>query len=285
MKKKKLITRLRHKYLITILNEQTFEKHFSIKLSKMHIISLLFSFSMLITVLVTMAIAFTSLKEFIPGYDTSLRKTIVENSIYLDSLSMELQKRDRFFASIQKVISGKDKPELEETIGIDTSATAHYTLDYIKTEEEYKFRSIIEEQERFNLHLETENIRNNSYQKYFRPIDGIISQKFNAKNNHFGIDIVAKQNSRISTVLNGTVIFAGWTVNTGYVISIQHRNNTISTYKHNAILLKKTGDHVKAGEAIAILGNTGELTTSTHLHFELWRNGKATDPELFIKFK
>ena len=97
--------------------------------------------------------------------------------------------------------------------------------------------------------------------------------------------LVAKQNSRISTVLNGTVIFAGWTVRTGYVITIQHDNNTISIYKHNAVLLKQIGNHVKAGEAIAILGNTGELTTSEHLHFELWKNGKALDPELFIKFK
>lgn len=285
MKKDKIISHLRKKFIITISGEHTFENHFSIKLSIINIISLLFSFTMLVIILVTLAIAFTGLKKFIPGYDKNLRQKIVNNAMYIDSLSLELQKRDNFFASIQKVISGKDKPELEEASAMDTTKTAHYSLEYKKTNEENEFRSQIEEQERFNLHLETEDKTTNTEQKYFLPIDGIVSQKFDSKNNHYGIDLVAKQNSRISTVLNGTVIFTGWTVNTGYVISIQHGNNTVSTYKHNAILLKQTGNHVKAGEAIAIIGNTGELTTGAHLHFELWKNGKAIDPELYIKFK
>jgi len=284
MKNKKKLTQLRYKYKISITNDETFENLFSIKLSKLNFISLLVSLTLLITILIITLIAFTELKQFIPGYDQNLRQNIITNSIYIDSLKMELQKRDRFFESIQRIVKDKVKPEIIPENNIDTTNNNLYDIDFETTAEESKFRSVIEEQERFNLLLsDKEKISNKEY-KFFPPIKGLISQQFDAMNNHFGIDIVAKQDTKISTVLDGTVIFTGWTVKTGYVISIQHSNNLLSTYKHNSVLLKKVGEHVKAGEAIAILGNTGELTSSTHLHFELWKEGKALNPELFIKF-
>ena len=284
MKNKKKLTQLRYKYKISITNDETFENLFSIKLSKLNFISLLVSLTLLITILIITLIAFTELKQFIPGHDQNLRQNIITNSIYIDSLKMELQKRDRFFESIQRIVKDKVKPEIIPENNIDTTNNNLYDIDFETTAEESKFRSVIEEQERFNLLLsDKEKISNKEY-KFFPPIKGLISQQFDAMNNHFGIDIVAKQDTKISTVLDGTVIFTGWTVKTGYVISIQHSNNLLSTYKHNSVLLKKVGEHVKAGEAIAILGNTGELTSSTHLHFELWKEGKALNPELFIKF-
>lgn len=285
MNTKKYIAQLRHKYLLTISNDHTFEKYFSIKLSKLNLLSLFLTFSLLIAAFIVAIITFTDFKQFIPGFDKELRQKIVTNAMQVDSLKYELQKRDRFLTSIQKVIKGEDQVTLEAKPINDSLQKASQNVTFKTSKAETEFRTIIEEQERFNLHVDTDEKKANTDQKFFPPLDGIISQKFDPKVNHYGIDLVAKQNSRISTVLNGTVIFAGWTVRTGYVITIQHDNNTISIYKHNAVLLKQIGNHVKAGEAIAILGNTGELTTSEHLHFELWKNGKALDPELFIKFK
>jgi murein DD-endopeptidase MepM/ murein hydrolase activator NlpD len=119
---------------------------------------------------------------------------------------------------------------------------------------------------------------------FFTPLRGLITNKFNQKNDHLAVDVVGQQNARISSVLDGTVFFSGWTMETGYSIYIQHENNIISAYKHNAELLKEVGDKVKAGDVIAIMGNSGELTTGPHLHFELWYNGTALDPETYIDF-
>jgi len=121
---------------------------------------------------------------------------------------------------------------------------------------------------------------------YFcKPLDGEISAKFDTDSKHFGIDIVAPANSPVKSILDGVVIFSDWSVKTGNTISIQHRNNLISTYKHNSKLLKKIGQFVKAGEAICIIGNTGELTSGPHVHFEIWNNGIAIDPAAYINFE
>ena len=119
---------------------------------------------------------------------------------------------------------------------------------------------------------------------FFTPMKGMISNSYDGLSGHYGVDVVGPKNERISAVLDGTVIFAEWTLNTGYVVQIQHGKDLVSIYKHNQELLKKPGEFVKAGEAIAILGNSGELTSGPHLHFELWHNGKALNPENYIKF-
>nr|WP_262909872.1 M23 family metallopeptidase [Maribellus sp. CM-23] len=119
---------------------------------------------------------------------------------------------------------------------------------------------------------------------FFVPVKGVVTEHFNSSSDHFGIDLVSEANARISSVLNGTVIFSGWTLKTGYSIYVQHEGNLVSVYKHNSELLKNEGDQVSAGEAIAIIGNTGELSTGPHLHFELWHDGKALNPEHYIDF-
>jgi murein DD-endopeptidase MepM/ murein hydrolase activator NlpD len=118
----------------------------------------------------------------------------------------------------------------------------------------------------------------------FSPIDGIISQKYNVRNEHYGVDVVAKKNEPVKCVADGTVILASWTQDSGYIIAVQHRGNLISVYKHNDVLLEKVGNFVSAGEIISISGNTGELTDGTHLHFELWYNGNPVNPEEFVTF-
>jgi len=120
---------------------------------------------------------------------------------------------------------------------------------------------------------------------YFcNPLEGEVSAAFNLEIKHFGIDIVAPENSAVKSILDGVVVFSDWSVKNGNTISIQHRNNLISVYKHNSKLLKKVGQFVKKGEAICIIGNTGELTSGPHVHFEIWNNGIAIDPAKYINF-
>ena len=118
----------------------------------------------------------------------------------------------------------------------------------------------------------------------FKPVDGIVSEHFDPQIDHLAIDIVAKQDEPVKAVADGTVIFASWTQDSGYVIAIQHRGNLISMYKHNSDLLKNVGNFVTAGEVVSIIGNTGELTSGPHLHFELWYNGNPINPEELIRF-
>ena len=151
--------------------------------------------------------------------------------------------------------------------------------------EEAGFREIVEKEERYNLALGQVSSSDDDFYHFFSPLDGVVTNHFDETTRHYGVDLVAKQNSNVLSVLDGVVIFTDWTLKTGYVIQVQHNGNLVSVYKHNSVLLKKQGDFVRAGEAIAIVGNTGEETTGPHLHFELWQAGKPLNPETFIKFK
>lgn len=286
MSEKKIIKKLKKKFKLSIYNEATLEEQFSMRVSKMNIAGVLTGLILVSGLIIFLLIFFTDLKQVIPGFDRNLRKKIIENAITVDSLKTELDKRDRFFSSIQSILNGTDNASLPKNEKQqDTVDSKQYNIEFKRSQKEENFRKEIEDKERFNLLISAPN--KNKYQniKLFPPVQGLISQAFDATHQHYGIDIVAKPNSKISAVLDGTVIFTGWTVKTGHVIHIQHENNLVSIYKHNVELLKKTGQHVKAGEAIAIIGNTGEVTTSAHLHFEIWKNGKALNPELYIKFK
>lgn len=286
MSDKKIIKKLKKKYKLSIYNEATLEERFSMRISKINIASVISGLVISTSLIIILLIIFTDLKQIIPGFDRNLREKIIENAITVDSLRTELEKKERFFSSIQSILSGTDDNSVETRLKKqDSIASKKYDIKFKKTKEEENFRKEIEDKERFNLLISTPNKNKHENIKLFPPVQGLISQAFDATHQHYGIDIVAKPNSKISAVLDGTVIFTGWTVKTGHVIHIQHENNIVSIYKHNVELLKKTGQHVKAGEAIAIIGNTGEVTTSAHLHFEIWKNGKAINPELYIKFK
>lgn len=213
-----------------------------------------------------------------------MRRKIEQNVTMVDSLIGELEKRDRFFAGIKNVISGND---FENTIQnkADSIVDPKYKgLQFTQSENDSIFRKEHEAEEKFNLTIAGENkARGISSIHFFTPMKGMISNAYDGQAGHYGVDVVGPLNERISAVLDGTVIFAEWTLNTGYVIHIQHSNDLVSIYKHNQELLKNR-EYVRAGEAIAILGNSGELTSGPHLHFELWHNGKALNPESYIKF-
>lgn len=281
-----LIEKLKNKYRLTISNEATFDEVLSIRLSRLNVFTVTGLFSIILIALVTLLIAFTPLREYIPGYpDGEMRRNIESNAMLVDSLISELDKRDRFFQGIRNVVNGNDFDNVVQSAA-DTIVDPRYkNLQFTRSTNDSLFRKEHEEDEKYNLTVENApKSKGLSNIHFFTPLKGMISSHFDSKKDHYGTDVVGGMNERISSVLDGTVIFSEWTLNTGYVIQIQHSNNLLSIYKHNSELLKKAGEHVKAGEAIALLGNSGELTSGPHLHFELWHNGRPLDPEDYIKF-
>lgn len=282
--KVRLWDRLKYKYKLSVINETSYEEVFNFRLSQLHVLTALSVLAVILVVLTILLIAFTGLREFIPGYpDGNMRQMIAQNGLRVDSLENELLKRDRFFKSIRLVLNGGDTTSLERSRE-DTARYRNDTIRFQISEQENEFRAAIEERERFNLSLGMKE-QNHDYYHFFPPVEGIVTQSFDEKKRHYGTDIVAKANAKVAAVLDGVVIFTDWTVKTGYVIQVQHTNDLISVYKHNSILLKKQGDYVRAGEVLGVVGNTGEESSGPHLHFELWRAGNPLNPENFIKFK
>ena len=276
----------RDKYRFTVINDHTFEEVWRITLTRYNAF-LLGSFLVIFIVgATTSLIAFTNLREFIPGYpDVTMRRNILISAIRLDSLDRELTLRDKYFANLNAIISGK--VPIEPFVQPDSNRN-YKLLIFKNSPEDSALRARIENEERYNLTLgpsTPETVSSLAGLHFFPPVKGIISGRYDVRTKHFGTDIVTKPKALVSSALDGTVIFTGWTMETGFVIEVQHPNNIVSVYKHNAILLKETGDLVRAGEAISIVGDSGELYTSgPHLHFEIWYKGSPLDPEKHILF-
>lgn len=282
--KVKLWDRLKYKYKLSVINETSYEEVLNFRLSQLHVLMALSVLAVILVTLTILLIAFTDLREFIPGYpDGNMRQSIVENAIRVDSLENEVLKRDRFMNALQLVLNGGDTTQFERMRN-DSLKASYDTVQFQLSQQESEFRAEIEEKERFNLGFGIKE-QNKDYYHFFPPVEGVVTQSFNEKDRHYGTDIVAKANAKVATVLDGVVVFTDWTVKTGYVIQVQHANDLLSVYKHNSTLLKKQGDYVRAGEVIAVVGNTGEESSGPHLHFELWRAGNPLNPEDFIKFK
>lgn len=283
-KPSKLKQKLTDKYRLVVLNEDTFQERFSLKLSRLNVFVFGGVFSILVIILTTFLIAFTSLKEYIPGYSsTKLKKDASRLTYEADSLRTRLAVLENFTKAIRPVLTGEIKPEAIDSIKNEVSKTT--VIDYEKlspSEKDLKFREKIQNKDRYAL---SAGKTNKAKIVFFAPVKGSVTQLFNADNKHFAIDIVARTGTPVKAIADGTVILAGWTAETGYTITVQHANNYISVYKHNGELLKQQGDFVKSGEAIASVGSTGELTTGPHLHFELWNNGYPINPTNYIDFE
>ncbi len=282
--RKNFLKNLHNKYRLIIYNDTSFQTVWTIRLSPLRVFTFLSLFSAFMIFLVIFLVASTPLKEYIPGYPKAeYREMLLKNRLLVDSLEKELVVRDRFFSDIKSVISGEVPQDL---------ATENQQVDEKKTRIDYKpynsdsvFQDKILE-ERLNVSTPSgrDQVGAPETLHFFLPVKGLVTNRFDARKGHYGVDLVGQPNSRISAVLGGTVLFAGWTMETGNVIYLLHENNLTSAYKHNAELLKKSGEAVKPGEAIAIIGNSGEQSTGPHLHFELWYNGKPIDPEKYIVF-
>jgi murein DD-endopeptidase MepM/ murein hydrolase activator NlpD len=275
----------RDKFKFAIFNDTTFEEVWRIRLTQYNAFLLITFLVLFIIGATTSLIAFTNIREFIPGYpDVTMRRNILMSAIRLDSLERELDSRDKFFANMNAIISGKP---VSDIIPRQDTSRNYEAIKFDSSPEEQALRAKVEQQEQYNLTLGPRVIETTSLASlhFFPPVKGIVSGKYDLRTKHFGTDIVTKPNFPVSAVLDGTVIFTGWTMETGYVIEIQHVNNLVSVYKHNARLVKEAGDLVRAGEQIAVVGDSGELyTTGPHLHIEIWYKGGALDPEKHIFF-
>lgn len=279
----RVLNKLKNQYRLTIFNDSTFQSVFSIKLTRLKVFAVVAIASSIIVVLVTFLIAATPLREYIPGYpDAEQRQMMVNNAIKIDSLEIELGKRDAFFESIKAVVSGNVPVD---TISGNDSARQLLNVKFNNYNHDSIFEDeLLAEQTNVSIRGNNTNRKELSQMHFFVPLKGIVTNQFNSASQHFGVDLVSEPNARICSVLDGSVIFSGWTLETGYVIYIQHDADLISVYKHNAELLKTTGDRVKAGEPVAIIGNSGEFTSGPHLHLELWHRGNPVDPQQYIDF-
>ncbi len=283
--KSKYIDKLRKKYRLIIYNDQNFEEIWSGRVTKMNLYLLGFFSFVLILLIMTLLFIFTPINRLLPAYANSeMQSKILENAMRVDSLEYQIHIRDQYFERINSIIRGENPGAMPASNQSQEALAAE--LFYPSSKHDSILRKQIEEEEQYNLSILNRTKTELDFSKihFFIPIKGIITNKFNRNEKHFGLDVVSEPNKPILSTLDGTVIAANWTLATGYVIQIQHDYDLISIYKHNSALLKQVGDHVKAGETIAIIGNTGEYSTGPHLHFELWHNGTPLNPEDYLVF-
>ena len=281
-KRKAFWKNFKFKYKLTITNENTLEEIVGIHVSKLNSVSVLLSAVTVIFLIASLIIVFTPLRNYLPGYmNTEVREQVVMNALRADSLQGMLERQRMYIMNIQDIISGNIKADSVSTMDSLTTARTEELME--RTQAEDEFRKQYEETERYNL-TTIDNAPTVTGLIFFRPTRGMLSSNFDANQKHFGIDIAASPNESVLATLDGTVILATYTADTGYVIQVQHSQNLVSVYKHCGSLLKRVGDTVKAGEAIALVGNTGEKTTGPHLHFEIWNRGRALDPSKYIVF-
>ncbi len=286
-KNKGFFTKLHDKYRLVLMNDDTFEEKLSVRLTRLNVFVSVGTAVIFLIVATIYIIAFTPLKEYIPGYaDFNTRKVLRELNLKADSLQAELRTKDLYITNIRNIIEGRELvDEMPDTLG---SKALTEISEITRSREDSILRAQIESETSYTdwvaEDLDITEKRGVSQFFFFPPLQGIVTNHFNAAQKHYGVDIVADTNSPVKATLDGTVIFATWTLTTGYTIGVQHTHNLLSVYKHNDVLLKGEGSFVKAGEVIAIIGNSGTLSTGTHLHFELWFNGNPINPMDYIVF-
>ncbi len=283
--KKQLRKKLLHKYRLVVLNEDTFEEKLSFKLNRLNVFVVGTLFTIFLIAATILLIAFTPLREYIPGYSsTQLKTKAIQLTYKTDSLEVELAKNNQYLATIQSVLTGEissvqiDKDSLFKQF----KAKDSLLQDIKPNKQDSLLRQEVALEDKYNL-FEKATTKVNFV--LFPPITGTISQAYNPKEKHFAVDVVAPKDTPVKATADGTVIFAEWTAETGYVIIIEHDYQLLSVYKHNGSINKTQGDLVKAGEIIATVGNTGELTTGPHLHFELWTERYPVNPTNYIDFQ
>ena len=283
-KKKKgfWIQSLLNRYRLVVINETTFEERFFFRVSQLNIFLLVLLFVTFITIGSFFLVAYTPLKEFIPGYTSHfIRKEAIRNTFMLDSINLEFQKQDRFIKSIKSALTGETDLEENSFLIAKDQSPELLNSDNTLSEADSLLRLEVIQEDKYNV---IPNDLSNVKYLLYSPAAGPISQKYDAEKRHFAVDIALEEHAPVMAVAHGTVIFAEWTAETGHVIIVKHDYGLLSVYKHNSYLEKSQGDLVRAGEVIAKSGNTGELSTGWHLHFELWFNGYSVDPTNFIEF-
>ena len=282
--KRPYLEKLKQRFRFVLFDDLSYKELKSITLTRFQIFIRILSVFLLFFSITAALIAFSPLREYIPGYSPPhLSEELISLSLKTDQLVEEVQLKDQKLKLLDKVLRGES---FEDSVYIESSRNILVRGEDLKaSKNDSVFRQFIEREGRFDVFSETtEKPLELINTAFYAPLKGLISESFNLQNKHFGVDVLAAENEAIKATLAGMVIFSDWTSETGYSIAIQHDNNLISFYKHNSILLKKTGEAVKAGDVIAIIGNSGKFSTGPHLHFEMWHKGKAIDPEQHILF-
>lgn len=284
--------KLRVKYKLTIRRQDTYEERVAFQISRLNVIIYTGVFAILLIILTSLFIAYTPLKEYIPGQtELETRKKLYTLQQKTDSIETELHRKELYLDNIRNVLNGGEVPSWDQ--GEQEDSIDYNEIELDRSKEDSILRAQFEQQQSYDLmgfnpvtgipQRAPDDIR--LPVNFFKPVSGFVSNKFSAETNHFGVDILPDEDKTVKAVLGGTVLFAEWTVETGNVIVLQHGQNMISVYKHNANLLKEQGAMVESGDPIAISGESGELSSGPHLHFELWMNGRPVDPEKYILFK
>ncbi len=287
MAKKTLSTWLTNRYLLIIRNEENFAEKKTISFNYARAI-LIATAIFLVTLIFAIYLVTFTLKEWLdPRYvQMQTNRRLLELTERIDSMMIEMARKDQYLTNVRAIFSGDPDvfANLEEEGEQVPLTSKEIDIKEKLLPADSQFRAEFE-QEDFSLSTyRTSNAEDFKELYLFSPLSGIVSDSYNPKEDHFGVDIVAKEGEPVKCVADGVVIFASWTLDSGYVIGVQHRSNLISMYKHNSELMKNVGNFVSGGDVIAIIGNTGELTSGPHLHFELWHNGSSVNPEEYIAF-
>jgi murein DD-endopeptidase MepM/ murein hydrolase activator NlpD len=280
-RKEKIKEKLTFKYRFVVLNEDTFEERFSFKLNRLNAFIFGGVFSVLLIGLTILFITLTPLKEYIQGYSSSeIQKETTDLVYKVDSLNQALSVNDLYIENIQQVLKGEikrvtfNKDSVLRQFRIDEIDFAPSPVDSI-------FREEVEQMDRFSVFQQA---KKSTDIVFSTPIKGQITQQYDDQEKHFAVDIAVDQDTPVKAVADGTVVFRGFTADTGYVIIIEHGQGFTSIYKHNSSIFKEQGELVKSGEVVASAGSTGTFSTGAHLHFELWNDGYPVNPTNYINF-
>ena len=281
---KTFLKRIFNDYKVVVSSEDTFEEKLSFKANKINAFIIMLLYSIILIAFTISIVFFTQLREMVPGYSSS---DLLNRAIYLtkktDSLEQQIALNNKFYKSIEDVLSGNvDEFISRDELSIDSNLINSDIFTISPNLQDSILRQYVENEDKFNLTNNELVIEN---KMFFSPIKGEITQSFNFNENHFAIDIAADIGTPVKSILDGKIIFSEWSLETGYVVVIDHGENIISVYKHNSKTLKEQNDFVQAGEVIAYSGNQGNLSSGPHLHFELWKNGTPIDPEPLLNFK
>ena len=271
-------------YKVVVSNDRTFEERLSFKTSKLGIFLTSFLYTAVLIGTTICLIFFTPLKEYVPGYSSlELLKSTTEQSFKLDSIIKVTELNNQYYNSIIRVLTGElDTIAFNRDSIINEINAEKLSSELSPSKEDSLLRKYIDEEDKFNLTSNQLLIENKIL---FQPVQGEITQNFNKKEDHFAIDIAVDEGTPVKSISEGRVLFSDWTVQTGYVIIIDHGDMLTSVYKHNSSLVKKQNETVNAGEIVALSGNHGTLTSGPHLHFEVWKNGRPIDPMQLFNFK
>lgn len=285
-KKKNFTQRLFNHYRLTILNEDSYEMRYTFMLTPARLIAMALAVFILGGILIYVVVALTPLKQYlVPDFtDYAHRDNSNYSRFMVDSLNGVIQTQEHYIENIRVVLSGGvPQDALSDSSGVElTDQELHFTL----SEEDSVLRAQITKEDRYNLIDDEDGPSSTLANLYlFKPLQGTLSGLFDAEIGHYGIDIVAPSNEVVKSVLDGTVILATYTSDGGNIIQIQHGHNLVSVYKHNSALFHEAGERVKAGESIAVIGNTGDHSDGPHLHFELWLEGVPVDPLVYFMYE